>query len=77
MKCLIVCTLVILCLAGCTTQSARQEQSKAQQFSTPGFEEEMVKAGKEDELEMAKQRERAYLASEGNRPDQQEVTASN
>ena len=77
MKWVLIGVLGVFCLAGCSTQSARQEQSKAQQFSATGFEEEMVKAGKEEELEMAKQRERAYLASEGNAPDQQALTAAN
>lgn len=72
---LMACALLIA-LSGCGTHSASHQRSKAAEFSEAGFEEEMLKAGKDRELEMARQRERAYLNSMRGRGDQQEVASS-
>lgn len=52
-------------LVGCTTQSSDNQKSKAEEFSGEGFEQEMIKAGKQDELDAAKEREAEYLAAQG------------
>lgn len=62
---------------GCIGQSANHQRSKASEFSQAGFEEEMIKADREQELELARQRERAYLNSMRGQPEQQEVASSN
>jgi hypothetical protein len=65
-----------LACAGCVGHSAGHQRAKAEQFSREGFEQEMLESGKEHELEMARQRERAYLASQGGKPDEQEVASN-
>jgi hypothetical protein len=72
---LVACAL-LLALSGCGTHSASHQRSKAAEFSEAGFEEEMLRAGKERELEMARQRERAYLNSMRGQGEQQEVASS-
>jgi hypothetical protein len=68
-----VCLLLAaVALAGCVDQSAGAQKSKAEEFSAEGFEEEMIKAGKQDELDEAKRREAEYLAAEGGQPSQGE-----
>jgi hypothetical protein len=53
--------MLALVLAGCVGQSSDAQKSKASEFSAKGFEEEMIKAGKQKELEEAKKRQEEYL----------------
>ena len=72
-RAMILAVIVLAVLAGCVGQSAGTQKSKAEEFSSQGFEEEMIKAGKQDELDEAKRREAEYLAAEGGQQSQGEA----
>ena len=58
-------------LVGCVGASSADQHTKAEEFSAKGFEDEMIKAGKQQELEDAKKREEAYLAAGRNQSAEQ------
>jgi hypothetical protein len=60
-----------LVLGGCVVASSEDQRAKAEEFNAENFQKEMVKAGKQQELEDAKKREEAYLAAGRNQGGEQ------
>lgn len=73
MRQLLTAGLALTVMVGCgPSQTDDDQANKAQEFSSEGYQEGMIDAGKAEELEAAKQREADYLNAAGGQTDDQE-----